>query len=239
MLAVHGPELMAIAREKGVGLLCCGYNAASCRAVAELRASDARLQVAYGLHPWFAEERLEPVLERLESPDVSAVGEIGLDLWKDPTLPTLERQRDVLEVQLQLACRLNLPVTVHSRRAVDATVRALNGHAGLRAVFHAYSGSVEQAHQLVRKGYLIGVGGAVTRPRAQRLRRIVAEVPLDCLLLETDCPAIGMEGCAAEDVRPWHVSVVAAAVAEVKNVSLQHVLDTTEAAARGLFGYKG
>ena len=219
-----------------VGMLCCGYNAQSCSELAVLRAAEPRLRVGYGLHPWFALEPLEPVLEHFERPEAAAVGEIGLDLWRNAELPPLERQLGVLEVQLSLAQSLDLPVSLHSRHAVDAIIAVLRRFSQVRGVLHAFTGSVEQAKTLVRMGYLIGIGGTVTKPQARRVRRLVEQLPLASLLLETDCPAMGMDGRRREDVRPWDVIKVAAAIAEIKGVPLVDVEATTDENARRMFG---
>lgn len=224
------------AREAGVGLLCCGYNAEANERVTELRDRRPSLPIALGLHPWFAGEPVEPVLALIERARPSAVGEIGLDLWAEVGEHTLGRQREVLEAQLALAARLQLPVTVHSRRAVPELLSVARNHPRVRGSLHAYSGSFEQLLPFLKLGWFVGVGGAVTRPRAHRVRRCASQVPLDRIVLETDSPAIGMEGLEPHQVRPVHVRRVAESLALLRGVELECIVEQTDSNARELFG---
>ena len=145
---------------------------------------------AYGLHPMFLAVTapntcLCPPMDRRERP--VAVGECGLDFFIDGLDP--QTQRDFLRGQLDLAAEFDLPVIVHARRAVDALLVEIRRYAGrLRGVVHSYSGSEEQARQLYKLGFCLGIGGPVTYERAQRLRRLVARMPIEFLVLETDAP---------------------------------------------------
>ncbi len=228
-------EEASAAIDRGVTLLSCGYHAESCREVAALRYAAPRVGVAFGLHPWFAEEPLDPILEHIEQPGASAVGEIGLDLYRSANVPTLDRQRAVLEAQLEFANRLGLPVSLHSRHAVEPLLEVLKRHPGVRGVFHAFTGSAEQARVALRLGFLLGVGGGATRPGAKRVRRLIEQLPLESFVLETDCPAIPMDGISREQVRPWHVARVAATIAALKGVPLEAVEEVTDTNAAALF----
>lgn len=156
----------------------------------EVCAGAPGLYPAYGLHPVFLEQHTLAHLDALagwiarEQP--VAVGECGLDYFID----ALDRdaQQYYFEAQLELARDHDLAVIVHARRAVDATIAAIRRVGKLRGVVHSFSGSPEQARQLRELGFMIGLGGPITYERARRLRRLVAEMPLDQLLLETDAP---------------------------------------------------
>lgn len=156
----------------------------------EVCAGAPGLYPAYGLHPVFLEQHTLTHLDALagwiarEQP--VAVGECGLDYFID----ALDRdaQQYYFEAQLELARDHDLPVIVHARRAVDATIAAIRRVGKLRGVVHSFPGSPEQARQLRELGFMIGLGGPITYERARRLRRLVAEMPLDQLLLETDAP---------------------------------------------------
>jgi TatD DNase family protein len=224
------------ARSADVALLCCGYNAEANDKVEQLRQRCGRLPIALGLHPWFANEPVEPVLALIERLRPTAIGELGLDLWAELDEHALDRQREVLELQLDLAARLGLPVTVHSRRAVAAVLDVFRNHPRVRGALHAYSGSLEQLAPFLKLGWLVGVGGAVTRPRAHRVRRCASQVPLERILLETDCPAIGMEGLEPHQVRPVHVRRVAETLALLRKVDLDCIVEQTDRNARELFG---
>jgi TatD DNase family protein len=225
------------AMEAGLtSVLCCGYHAESNRAVCALRSRFPDLPIAIGLHPWFADEPIEPVLDLVAAQAPVAVGEAGLDLWGDPPPRPLEQQIEVLEAQLALAVRLGLPVTLHSRKAIGELLPVLRRHPGLRGALHAFGGSYEQARDFVDAGFYVGVGGAVTRGRAARVRRCAASLPLDCLLLETDAPAIGLDGVEPPHVRPEHVRQVAAALGALRGIDPAEVERVTDANAVRLFG---
>ncbi|AKC87819.1 TatD family hydrolase [Pseudoxanthomonas suwonensis] len=152
------------------------------------------LYPAYGLHPTFLAEHRPHHLDELqawvERERPLAIGECGLDFFVEG----LDRQAQAryFDGQLRLARDAGLPVIVHARRAVDAVVasiRRIGGDAArLRGVVHSFSGSPEQAGQLWKLGFMIGLGGPLTYERAQRLRRLVVDMPLEFLLLETDAP---------------------------------------------------
>jgi TatD DNase family protein len=228
---------LAAAQAAGVGsLLTCGYHGESNQAVCELRQRHPGLPIALGLHPWFADEPVAPVLRVIERQRPVAVGEAGLDLWADPPPAARERQLEVLEAQLELATRLALPVTLHSRKAVAELLGVLRNHPEVRGALHAFSGSYEQARSFVDLGYFIGVGGAVTRGRAKRVRRCAAALPLDAILLETDAPAIGLDGVEPPHVRPAHLPRVAAALAELRGEHVEQIEQQTDANAIRLYG---
>ncbi|MFC1642907.1 TatD family hydrolase, partial [Myxococcota bacterium] len=186
-------------------LLTVGYNAGSNAAVWKLKQALPRVPTAVGLHPWYAREEVGPVLSLIDQIRPTAVGEVGLDGWPDPELPKLGRQIEVLEAQLDLSERLHLPVTLHSRGAVNELSGVLKRFPRVRGVLHAFGGSLEQARGFLEQGLYFGIGGAVTRGRAKRVRRLAQSLPLDRLVVETDAPAMGMEGVEPPHVRPAHL----------------------------------
>jgi TatD DNase family protein len=163
-----------------------------------------------------------------------AIGEIGLDTKIDT--PDLDIQLPVLEAQLQLAVDLDLPVILHCRGAFDELLDAVNNHGGkLRGVLHAFSRSREVADRFLAAGLHLGLGGAVTRPNARKVRRAAAELPLDRIVLETDAPSIGLDGVMPQDTEPQHVTDVARALAELRGITVEEVALATTATAGGLF----
>ena len=155
-----------------------------------LCADHEGLYPAYGLHPMFlAEHRDEHIGELrtlLATERAVAIGECGLDFHVEGL--DVQRQQFFFEEQLMIARDFDLPVIVHARKAVDAAIATLRRIGGLRGVVHSFSGSEQQAEQLWKLGFCLGIGGPVTYERAQRLRRIVATMPIEFLLLETDAP---------------------------------------------------
>jgi len=223
-------------REGVRAVLTCGYDEASNRAVLALVSQYPSLPFSIGLHPWYANQPVEPVLDLIGQAHPVAVGEAGLDLWGESPVHPVERQVVVLEAQLDLALRIGLPVTLHARRAVEQVLAVVRGFPGLRGAMHAFSGSYEQAKAFVDLGFFIGIGGAVTRSRAKRVRRVAQALPLDSIVLETDAPAIGMEQAEPPHVRPWHVRFVAQEVARLRHTTVEEVERQTDDNAVMLFG---
>jgi len=149
---------------------------------------------ALGIHPLCtrtaADDDLEWLARELEErqgdPRLVAVGEIGLDYFVDGLDP--ERQEHFYRGQLKLARRFGLPVVLHVRRSADRLLKGLREVRGLSGIAHAFNGSAQQAQAFLDLGFKLGFGGAVTYDRALQLRRLATELPLDCLVMETDSP---------------------------------------------------
>ena len=203
------------------------------------------LYPAYGMHPVFLDRHRPGDLERLrdwlEREHPVAVGECGLDHF----LEGLDRdqQQHWFEGQLRLAREFDLPVIVHARRAVDAVIAAVRriGGAGsaqantLRGVVHSFSGSEEQARQLWKLGFLVGLGGPVTYDRARRLRRLAASMPLEYLLLETDAPDQPDSDNRGGRNEPARLVTVLDTIARLREADPAEIAAATTANARRLF----
>lgn len=227
------------AQSAGVrSVLTCGYDPPSNAAVIALRTRVPDLPIALGLHPWFAHQDVAPILELIERQRPDVVGELGLDLWGDTPMLSLDRQMHVLDAQLQLARRLDLPVTVHSRKAIEAVLSALRNHPGVRGALHAYSGSWEQLRPFLDAGFYLGIGGAITRDCAKRLHRVARAAPLDRIVVETDSPAIGMDIVEPPHVRPAHLPRVVEALARLRGMDPSELAAVTDDNAARLFGEK-
>lgn len=157
--------------------------------------ADPHLFAAFGLHPIYLEQHqpshLDDLAQRLQQltrhPQCCAVGEIGLDYF----LPELDRQRQqaLFDAQLRIAADAQLPALLHVRRAHADTIATLKRHRLPRGgIVHAFAGSLEEAREYIKLGFRLGLGGAATWPQATRLRRTLAALPLDSLVLETDAP---------------------------------------------------
>ena len=162
-----------------------------------------------------------------------AVGECGLDFYVEGL--DRDEQAHYFDVQLALAVESGLPVIVHARRAVDAVIAAIRRHPGVRGVVHSFPGSPEQARQLHQLGFLLGVGGPVTYPRANRLRQLVASMPLDQLLLETDAPDQPDAGHRGQRNEPARLTRVLDVVAGLRNEAREAIAAATTANAERLF----
>lgn len=231
---------LAAARAVGVtGLLTCGYDSTSNRAVLALRARHPGLPCALGLHPWYADQALAPLLALVVEARPTAVGELGLDLWERPPRVPLARQIEVLEAQLEVAERLRLPVTLHCRRALGELLGVLRRFPNVRGALHAAAGTMRQLRPFLELGFRIGVGGAVTWPRAERARRLAAELPLDAILLETDAPSLRLQGVAPSEGRPAHLPQILTVLASLRGESAEQLERVTDDNARDLFGSVG
>lgn len=195
------------------------------------------LHPAYGLHPTFLGHHREGHVALLEAwierERPVAVGECGLDFFVEGL--DADAQLRVFEAQLRIARDAGLPVIVHARRAVDQATAAIRRIGGLRGVVHSFSGSRQQAERLWELGFLIGLGGPVTYPRANRLRTLAATMPLEFLLLETDAPDQPDAGIRGQRNEPARLAVVCDAIAALRGASPGEVASATSANARRLF----
>ena len=169
------------------------------------------VHAAVGLHPHSASEwddGTETALHALlKEPKAVAVGEIGLDYHYD--FSPREVQREVFEKQIRLALDMDMPIVVHSREATADTMEILRKYPGVRGELHCFSGSAETAKELVKMGYYIAFGGALTFKNARKTLEAAAAVPLDRLLIETDCPYMTPVPFRGKRNEPAYVKLVA------------------------------
>lgn len=209
--------------------------------VRALCAAHHGLFAAYGLHPMLLAEHAPSHINELaswiEREKPVALGECGLDFF----IEGLDRdtQRDVFERQLALAKDFDLPVIVHARRAFDDVGAALRRIGGLRGVVHSFSGSEEQAQAFFRLGFHLGIGGPVTYERAKRLRAIVAAMPIEWLLLETDSPDQPLSGHQGERNEPSFTAEVLNVIANLRGETREAVAAATTRNCETLFGLAG
>ena len=190
---------------------------------------------AVGLHPWRADEDIDPqtLAGALAEAHAVGVGGIGLDF----KIESFDRQVQlaVLKRQLDLAVELDLPVLLHCRGAFEELLELVVAlKPRLRGVIHAFSRGPELARRFVDAGLYVAFGGAVTRPDA-RARKAAAALPLDRILLETDAPSIGLDQVPPELVEPHHVADVAAAVATLRGIDIDTLARATTTNAERLF----
>lgn len=230
-----------IARARAAGVLEQLVPAIEAETWTELRqvcAANEGLHAAYGLHPLLLEhhrpEHLTALREWIEREKPLAIGECGLD-FLDPALDR-DRQIALFAAHIALAREFDLPLVIHARRAVDAVIAALKRAPGVRGIVHSFAGSPDQARALHKLGFLLGIGGPVTYPRARRLRAIVASLPLEQLVLETDSPDQPLCGRQGERNEPAHVTGVLEVVAELRAESPATIVRATTANARALLG---
>lgn len=213
-----------------------GYDLASSKKSLELAKEYDFIYAVIGVHPIdIAEynEEIEKELEHLgKNPKVVAIGEIGLDYhWM--TEPK-EIQQERFKSQLELAERLNKPVVIHTRDAMEDTVNILKDYPNIIGVIHCYPGSLETAKQLVDRFYL-GIGGTLTFKNSKKAVEVVKDIPLDRIVIETDCPYLTPEPFRGKRNEPIYVEYVAKKIAEIKEISVEDVTKITTENAKKLY----
>jgi len=231
-------QVLRDARAAGVGqVLVPAVTAANWPALQTICASEPGLHPAYGLHPCYLDRHADDqdlaALEAwLGAQQAVAVGECGLD----GIAPDHDRQVRLLRGHFEIAHRFDLPLVLHARHAFETMVLELRRFGKpLRGVVHSFSGSTEQAQQLWKLGFLVGIGGPVTHDRAHRLRKVVASLPVESLLLETDAP--DQPGARHQGRRnePAFLVEVLQCVAELRGDDPEALARSTTANARHLF----
>lgn len=187
------------------------------------------IYAASGVHPESVDENPENYLDivretALSSPKIKAIGEIGLDYHYDGY--SREKQLKLFEEQLILAKELDLPVIVHSRDACEDTLNMLKKHRP-KGVVHCFSGSAETAKEIIKLGMYIGFTGVLTFKNAKKALKSLEEVPLDRLLLETDCPYMAPVPFRGKRCDSSMIAYTAAAAAEIKGIDTQEIIDIT------------
>lgn len=232
-------QVLAQARQCGiVDMLIPAISAAGWAPLRALCDSEPGLHPAYGLHPLFLAQHREADLDALRSwlssHKACAVGECGLDYSDESS--DRERQLRFLRAQLQLARELELPLILHARAAFEQVILELEGFEGkLRGVVHSFSGSEEQAKRLWKIGFHLGIGGPVTYERAHRLRGIVARMPIEYLLLETDAPDQPDAAHRGQRNVPARLTEILRCIAQLRDEPEAEVARITTANARDLF----
>lgn len=232
-------NLLKRMQEHGIGTI---INSAadwdSITEVVELAENYPFLYAAVGLHPDevgdLNEERFAYVKSQCQKSKVVAVGEIGLDYYWDNESHEIQKKWFIR--QLELARELDLPVVIHSRDAAEDTLKIMKEHAqGLRGSIHCFSYSKELAREYVKMGFYIGVGGVVTFKNGKKLKEIVEEIPLDRILLETDCPYLAPVPYRGKRNSSLYLSYVAQEIADLKGITYEEVVAQTEQNGKELF----
>lgn len=260
------PDRQAVierARQAGVlRILVPGLERESSRAAVRLAEEHPDIYAAVGFHPTdldaFSEKSLEEIEEMARHPKVVAVGEIGLDYYWVKDEQEQARQREVLKQQLALARSLNKPVVIHMREENDswfgqASVDLLDilgewyedlktsGHplAERPGVLHSYNGNLDTARKALALNFYIGVTGPVTYKNAEEKRKIVGQIPLSSLLIETDAPFLAPVPQRGKRNEPAFVAYIADKIAEIHMTTREQVAEVTTANAARLFGWGG
>lgn len=233
-------ELMNSMQENGIGtIINVGATWKSVTTVVELAEKYPFMYAAVGLHPDevgdLNEERFEFLKLQCQNEKVVAIGEIGLDYYWDNESHDVQKEWFIR--QLDLARELDLPVIIHSRDAAEDTLKIMKEYAqGLQGVIHCFSYSKELAEEYVKMGFYIGVGGVVTFKNGKKLKEVVEAIPLERILLETDCPYLAPEPYRGKRNNSLYIPHIAQAIADIKGITYEEVVAQTEQNGKELFG---
>lgn len=223
-------QVIQRAKEAGVEVIInVGYDLPSSQKAIELAASYPGLYATVGFHPHsaklFNEAGYDELITLAQQPKVVAIGEIGLDYYYDNS--PREQQKYAFRRQMALAKELDLPVVIHSRDATKDTIDIIKEFPDVRCLLHCYSGSLETAREYLAMGHYISIAGPVTFKNASRLQEVAKNIPLDRLLIETDCPYLAPVPMRGKQNEPAYVKYVAEKLAELQHVSFEELVKQT------------
>ena len=229
-------------RAAGVtGWVTVGTDATHNRKCVELASRFENMYATVGIHPHDAkdvtEQTLKEIKELVQREEVVAIGETGLDFHYNFSPPKV--QKDIFIKHLVIASEYDLPVIVHCREAFEETMNILSmyGKGIKRLVFHCFGGSAEQAKIVLEKGFYISFTGVVTFKNASSVREAVMEVPLSCLMVETDCPYMSPEPMRKQQVNePALMIHTARFLAELKGTDFDEFCEKVSLTSRDFFG---
>lgn len=213
-----------------VGVLNCGSSLEAARSSLELSKKYDFFYAAVGIHPEYADKVDSKVIEELKEmskhPKVRAIGEIGLDYYYEEN-PEKDVQRKAFREQMMLAEELELPVVIHDRDAHEDTLNIMKEFSKVKGVVHCFSGSVEFARECLKLGYYIGFTGVVTFKNAKKILEVAKEVPLNRILLETDCPYMAPTPFRGKRNKSDYIQYIAEKLAEIKEITSEELLLNT------------
>ena len=231
-------EILARMKENGVtAMMNIGCDLPSSENSVRLAESFPWIWAAVGSHPDDADHvdasRISVYRELCKHPRVKAIGEIGLDYHYEDV--PREVQKTAFRMQMALAQELRLPVVVHEREAHEDGMKIVDEFPDVTGVFHCYSGSLEMAKELVKRGWYIGFTGVVTFKNARKATQVAENIPLERILIETDCPYMAPEPYRGRRNDPSLVPFVAAKIAQLRGLTPEQAGRATSENARRLF----
>ncbi|MBU8881427.1 TatD family hydrolase [Bacillus sp. FJAT-29790] len=234
-------EVIDRARQEGVShIVVVGFDRPTIEKAMELTEKYDFIYACVGWHPVDAidmkDEDLQWIEELSSHPKVVALGEMGLDYYWDKS--PKEIQKEVFRKQIQLAKKVKLPIVIHNREATADIVEILKeeGADEVGGIMHCFSGSPEIAQECVNMNFYISLGGPVTFKNAKKPKEVAEVIPLEKLLIETDCPYLTPHPYRGKRNEPSYVKLVAEEIAEIKKISLEEVAKATTDNAKKLFG---
>lgn len=241
-------EVIARALDSGVStIITVGTELESSKRAIELAENNAAILAAAGFHPHEAdgvnEEDITELARIADHPRVMAIGEIGLDFYRD--FSAREAQLRVLKWQLELAAKMDLPVVIHCRQAENDLLALLpdwtscykDGQPG--GVIHRFSGDIYTAQQYLEIGFFISLGAYIGYPSSRRMHDVIRSLPQDRLLVETDCPFLPPQSHRGQRNEPAYLPLTVELLAEIRQVSPETIARQTTQNALRLFGLAG
>ena len=232
-------SLLSRLPEEGIALLMNpGCSLASSQAAVSLSNQYSYIYAAVGSHPDAADEVNDGVLEQYralcrDNPKVKAIGEIGLDYHYEDIPRDIQKRS--FRAQMGLARELGLPVIVHEREAHEDGMKIVEEFPSVTGVFHCYSGSLEMAKWLIERGWYIGFGGVLTFKNARKALEVAGNIPLERIVLETDCPYMAPEPFRGRRNDPEKLYRVAEKLAQLRGMTVEEVQAITLENGKALY----
>ncbi|HJV16705.1 MAG TPA: TatD family hydrolase [Bacillales bacterium] len=233
-------EVIVRAKDEGVAtMVVVGFDRPTIQRAIELADQYDFIYASVGWHPVDAidltEEDLKWIEELSSHPKVVALGEMGLDYYWDKSPKDI--QQEVFRKQIRLAKKVKLPIIIHNREATSDIIEILKeeGAKEVGGIMHCFSGSPEIAKECVKMNFYISLGGPVTFKNAKKPKEVAAEIPLEKLLIETDCPYLTPHPFRGKRNEPSYVKFVAEEIAHIKGVTYEEIAEATTKNAKKLF----
>lgn len=233
-------EVIRRANKHGIGFINMGLDLPSSKKSIQLAERHEYVYAGVGFHPHEASKFNSSALGKLreisQSSFVKAIGEIGLDYYRDNS--PRDEQQNAFEAQLKLAVELDLPVSIHNRDSTEDLLRILKSQAEVPAgVVHSFFGDYHLGEEFIELGFHLGLSGPVTFDEDQELQETVKNLPLDRLVLETDSPFLTPVPNRGKRNEPGYLEFIAKQVAKLKNTTLEEVVEITTDNARRIFHF--
>lgn len=219
-------------------IISASYNFSSIEKNLEIAENFKNVFVTIGIHPENVDEIQDDYLKKLKdmvkNKKVVAIGEIGLDYhWRDDNK---DLQKRIFIEQIGLANKLDLPIVVHCRDAIGDTLQILKEYTPkCESLMHCYSGSIESAKEFMKLGFSFSFGGVVTFKNAKNVQEVVRNIPIERIMLETDCPYMSPEPFRGKINEPKNISIIAEKIAELKNLKISEIEEKTTKNSEKMF----